>query len=242
MRAEEFVEDNFGTSPKRASRPGARPHRGHEPVPRYRSMDSSQVKEFAPPGGGGGDDGNLFEILRRLAAQWWNGDEDPRAERTLAAMGWEIGQDDGYDNGGVFVVRTGDEHGKSYISWPAEDLESLSESNDDKIAGRYDPEEFDAMVQRVGQKAKKNPMTGVSPIVQRMRDELAQADKDNDEVKESSCPYCGGPAFGDLMLAEKKDACYHKVRSRYKVWPSAYASGALVQCRKKGAKNWGNKS
>ena len=39
-----------------------------------------------------------------------------------------------------------------------------------------------------------------------------------------------------------KDACYHKVRSRYKVWPSAYASGALVQCRKKGAANWGNKS
>ena len=40
----------------------------------------------------------------------------------------------------------------------------------------------------------------------------------------------------------KKDACYHKVRSRYKVWPSAYASGALVKCRKVGAKNWGNKS
>lgn len=43
-------------------------------------------------------------------------------------------------------------------------------------------------------------------------------------------------------LAEKKDACYHKVKSRYKVWPSAYASGALVKCRKVGAKNWGNKS
>ena len=42
--------------------------------------------------------------------------------------------------------------------------------------------------------------------------------------------------------AGKKDACYHKVKSRYKVWPSAYASGALVQCRKVGAKNWGNKS
>lgn len=41
-------------------------------------------------------------------------------------------------------------------------------------------------------------------------------------------------------LAEKKDACYHKVKARYKVWPSAYASGALVQCRKKGAANWGN--
>ncbi len=40
----------------------------------------------------------------------------------------------------------------------------------------------------------------------------------------------------------KKDACYNKVKSRYKVWPSAYASGALVKCRKVGAANWGNKS
>ena len=39
-----------------------------------------------------------------------------------------------------------------------------------------------------------------------------------------------------------KDACYHKVKSRYSVWPSAYASGALVKCRKVGADNWGNKS
>jgi hypothetical protein len=44
------------------------------------------------------------------------------------------------------------------------------------------------------------------------------------------------------MLAEKQDACYSKVKSRYKVWPSAYASGALVRCRKVGASNWGNKS
>lgn len=45
-----------------------------------------------------------------------------------------------------------------------------------------------------------------------------------------------------LLMAKKtgkKDACYHKVKSRYKKWPSAYASGALVKCRKKGAKNWG---
>jgi hypothetical protein len=40
----------------------------------------------------------------------------------------------------------------------------------------------------------------------------------------------------------KKDACYHKVKARYDVWPSAYASGALVKCRKVGAKNWGNKT
>ena len=40
----------------------------------------------------------------------------------------------------------------------------------------------------------------------------------------------------------KKDACYHKVKSRYSVWPSAYASGALVKCRKVGADSWGTKS
>ncbi len=39
-----------------------------------------------------------------------------------------------------------------------------------------------------------------------------------------------------------KDACYHKVKARYDVWPSAYASGALVKCRKVGASNWGTKS
>jgi hypothetical protein len=40
----------------------------------------------------------------------------------------------------------------------------------------------------------------------------------------------------------KKDACYNKVKSRYDVWPSAYASGALVKCRKVGADKWGTKS
>ena len=39
--------------------------------------------------------------------------------------------------------------------------------------------------------------------------------------------------------AGEKDACYRKVKARYDVWPSAYASGALVKCRKVGAANWG---
>ena len=56
------------------------------------------------------------------------------------------------------------------------------------------------------------------------------------------CPECGGNMYPETMINEKQDACYYKVKSRYKVWPSAYASGALVQCRKKGAKNWGSKS
>ena len=42
-----------------------------------------------------------------------------------------------------------------------------------------------------------------------------------------------------LQEKTKKDACYHKVKASAKVWPSAYASGRLVQCRKKGASNYG---
>jgi len=36
-----------------------------------------------------------------------------------------------------------------------------------------------------------------------------------------------------------KDACYHKVKARYRVFPSAYASGAIAKCRKKSADNYG---
>jgi hypothetical protein len=55
-----------------------------------------------------------------------------------------------------------------------------------------------------------------------------------------SCPHCGGELVSEELMNEKKDACYYKVKSRYSVWPSAYASGALVKCRKKGADSWGN--
>ena len=64
------------------------------------------------------------------------------------------------------------------------------------------------------------------------------------EIVESkqSCPHCGGPMFSEMVMMEKKDACYYKVKASAKVWPSAYASGRLVQCRKKGAANYGNKN
>ena len=99
---------------------------------------------------------------------------------------------------------------------------------------------YQAMVKRVGQLAKEGPRKTVWDSVKRVYKTVPV--NTPKEVKEEQCPECGGPMFSDLLLAEKKDACYHKVRSRYKVWPSAYASGALVQCRKKGASNWGNKS
>ena len=30
----------------------------------------------------------------------------------------------------------------------------------------------------------------------------------------------------------KKDSCYYKIKRSYKVFPSAYASGAIAKCRK----------
>ena len=89
----------------------------------YIGTVDDEIKEFAPPGGDDGNDGFSDETLKRMAAQWWQGDEDPRIEKTLMAAGWEIGQDEGYDNGGVFVVQAGDVNGNSYMSWPAEELE-----------------------------------------------------------------------------------------------------------------------
>ena len=61
----------------------------------------------------------------------------------------------------------------------------------------------------------------------RQFDKRAQAKTQNEETDKK------GKGSG------KKDACYHKVKASASVWPSAYASGRLVQCRKKGAANYG---
>ena len=73
-------------------------------------------------------------------------------------------------------------------------------------------------------------------VIQHQRNAEMLAKRDNKEIDEIVDEEIS------KFLEEEKDACYHKVKSRYKVWPSAYASGALVKCRKVGAKNWGNKS
>jgi hypothetical protein len=43
-------------------------------------------------------------------------------------------------------------------------------------------------------------------------------------------------ALQNTLEEAKKDACYYKAKAKYKVWPSAYASGYLVRCRKKKGK------
>ena len=69
------------------------------------------------------------------------------------------------------------------------------------------------------------------------------------ELKKASNTHAGQAKKIDQFLENspatkkgEKDACYHKVKNAVDVWPSAYASGQLVQCRKAGAANWGTKS
>jgi hypothetical protein len=89
--------------------------------------------------------------------------------------------------------------------------------------------------------ASKSQATGKKWEVYLTGAPASESVQEDTNIPFSQCPSCQGPIVHESLLGEKQDACYHKVKSRYKVWPSAYASGALVQCRKKGASNWGKK-
>ena len=88
----------------------------------------------------------------------------------------------------------------------------------------------------------------IEDIIDRSPDEELKEEKKNCGCGQDPCKTYGIKVKESINVDNKsldekegkKDACYHKVKSRYKVWPSAYASGALVKCRKVGAKNWGN--
>jgi len=91
-----------------------------------------------------------------------------------------------------------------------------------KMASNLSPEEEDEAFERKNRKDPNQPQKNNSAKPTNVRTEEMELQ----EKKKSG----------------KKDACYHKVKSRYDVWPSAYASGALVKCRKVGADKWGTKS
>ena len=101
------------------------------------------LDEFAPVGGDDREP-DEEEILRQLAAQWWNGTEQQmvKAQNTLAAMGWEIGPDEsGDDDAGVYVYRIGDEDGRDTVAFAHSDLDLNEEIDTDPAAiqGPSDP-------------------------------------------------------------------------------------------------------
>jgi hypothetical protein len=99
---------------------------------------------------------------------------------------------------------------------------SIPKCGSSKMAANLSPEEEDKAFRRKNREDSNQPQKKNAAKPTNVRTE----EMDLQEKKKSG----------------KKDACYHKVKSRYDVWPSAYASGALVKCRKVGADNWGTKS
>ena len=98
--------------------------------------------------------------------------------------------------------------------------------------GMYDQDAFDAIFKDKKDKGTmERPKSKPKPKDTGMYNQPNKADKDKEgeQLTEEQFDEAAG----------KKDACYHKVKARYDVWPSAYASGALVKCRKVGASNWG---
>lgn len=115
--------------------------------------------------------------------------------------------------------------------------EFLNQTMSDVNTARAIARELDQAVAELGEMIAAGQSEAVP---RRLRQEIQNLDQ---ELTDMGFEYVGGKELVRVKpVNEKKDACYHKVRSRYQVWPSAYASGALVQCRKKGAANWGKKS
>jgi hypothetical protein len=108
-----------------------------------KQQPEEDLDEFAPVGGDDREP-DEEEILRQLAAHWWNGTEQQmvKAQNTLAAMGWEIGPDEsGDDDAGVYVYRIGDEDGRDTVAFAHSDLDLNEEIDTDPAAiqGPSDP-------------------------------------------------------------------------------------------------------
>ena len=93
------------------------------------------------------------------------------------------------------------------------------------------PKGFSQKAHCAGKKKKSESVMDLSKekLIEMIKEEYQNILSENNMMTEAQFDEAAG----------EKDACYRKVKARYDVWPSAYASGALVKCRKVGAKNWG---
>lgn len=90
------------------------------------------------------------ETFFKFAKMWYNGNDNVRqsVEKTLASVqpiGYEIGEIES-EEGGAFVVQSGDEHGDTYLGWSEAQLTGVAEGFYDqtirtrnKIAQQADP-------------------------------------------------------------------------------------------------------
>jgi hypothetical protein len=156
--------------------------------------------------------------------------------------------------GGGWVQAGGKYDGKPCAKQPGQKTKPFCRDADDRAAMSKDERE-----KRAKKKRKEDPNPNRKGKAKMVR-EAVNATKHGgpekllqniiDKDKKGPNKYGGGEVNVQKahfepegeVVSEKKDACYKKVKARYDVWPSAYASGALVKCRKVGAANWGNKT
>ena len=166
--------------------------------------------------------------------------------------------------GGGWVQAGGKYDGKPCAKQPGQKTKPFCRDADDRAAMSKDDRE-----KRARKKRKKDPNPNRKGKAKIVRETHSNWRVELEQLFEGDTPRGKKPKVGDTITADmtqppkkpkwgidntglqgpenhleegKKDACYRKVKSRYSVWPSAYASGALVKCRKVGAKNWGNKT
>ncbi len=89
-------------------------------------MKTHDLDEFAPSQG---DDNNDDDMLFKYAKMWYNSELDVqhKIEQILDRAGWEIGELES-EEGGAFVVKSGDENGDTYIGWSKEELSNIDEN------------------------------------------------------------------------------------------------------------------
>lgn len=86
----------------------------------------SPIAEFAPTDSG---DSGQEDMFFKYAKLWYNGNlaVQQRIEEVLAQAGWEIGELES-EEGGAFIVKSGDEHGNTYQGWSADELTGMNEN------------------------------------------------------------------------------------------------------------------
>lgn len=141
-----------------------------------RLVGEDTINEFAPSNGDGGEEDNLHKYAR----MWYNGDlgTQQQVEQILDRMGWEIGEIES-EEGGAFVVRSGDENGNSYIGFAVEDLtEGVAEGKEDLVSLRAKAKEIsdkiDAIVKDGGRVGLDDPL---SRQLKAIRAKMQQAKK-----------------------------------------------------------------
>jgi hypothetical protein len=200
--------------------------------------ESQDVNEFAPAGRDSWDDDDRGEDpYSRPKPKHYDRSVDFFGQFEADHFDDEVFDDDT----GVFKGYWDDAEGRVQIAYFKFDNPQRNGSDDPGMGWYYEPQ-TDSRGDNINAKSTvDNADERKQQELDMIRQFLKSGNRPNPDSQIGRLMKKHGMAEGEGQLDEKQDACYNKVKSRYKVWPSAYASGALVQCRKKGAANWGNK-